>query len=76
MDTPITAEQNNDFQGVLQTTVDAVLKKSLAKSFVSYTNLQNTYTLSFNHTYNNVHTINAVIGYEQYKEYVQRLIYE
>ena len=60
-------EENNDFQGVLETTVDAVLKKSLAKSFVSYTNLQNTYTLSFNHTYNNIHTINAVVGYEQYK---------
>ena len=60
-------EQNNDFQGVLRTTVDAVLQKSLSKSFVSYNNLQNTYTLSFNHTYNNKHTINAVVGYEQYK---------
>jgi TonB-dependent starch-binding outer membrane protein SusC len=60
-------EQNNDFQGILRTSIDAVLQKSLSKSFVSYTNLQNTYTLSFNHTYNNLHTFNAVIGYEQYK---------
>jgi TonB-dependent starch-binding outer membrane protein SusC len=60
-------QQNNDFQGVLRTSIDAVLQKSLSKSFVSFTNLQNTYTLSFNHTYNNIHTFNAVIGYEQYK---------
>jgi TonB-dependent starch-binding outer membrane protein SusC len=60
-------QQNNDFQNVLRTTIDAVLQKSLSKSFVSFTNLQNTYTLSFNHTYNNTHTFNAVVGYEQYK---------
>lgn len=59
-------EEGNDFQGVLRTDVDAVVKKSLSKSFVSYRNLLNAYTLAFDHAFNQ-HMINALIGYEQYR---------
>lgn len=59
-------EEGNDFQGVLRTDVDAVVKKSLSKSFVSYRNLLNAYTLAFDHAFG-PHMINALIGYEQYQ---------
>jgi TonB-linked SusC/RagA family outer membrane protein len=59
-------EEGNDFQGVLRTDVDAVIKKSLGKSFVSYRNLLNAYTLAFDHPFGQ-HMINALIGYEQYR---------
>ena len=59
-------EEGNDFQGVLRTEVDAVIKKSLSKSFVSYRNLLNAYTLAFDHGFQQ-HMINALVGYEQYR---------
>jgi TonB-dependent starch-binding outer membrane protein SusC len=59
-------EEGNDFQGVLRTDVDAVVKKSLSKSFVSYRNLLNAYTLAWDHAIGQ-HMINALIGYEQYQ---------
>jgi TonB-dependent starch-binding outer membrane protein SusC len=59
-------EEGNDFQGVLRTDVDAVIKKGLSKSFVSYRNLLNAYTLAFDHAIKD-HMINALIGYEQYR---------
>jgi TonB-dependent starch-binding outer membrane protein SusC len=59
-------EEGNDFQGVLRTEVDAVVKKSLSKSFVSYRNLLNAYTLAFDHGFKQ-HMINALVGYEQYR---------
>ncbi|MGZ3840068.1 MAG: SusC/RagA family TonB-linked outer membrane protein [Flavisolibacter sp.] len=59
-------EEGNDFQGVLRTDVDAVVKKGLSKSFVSYRNLLNASTLAFDHAFH-AHMINALIGYEQYR---------
>lgn len=59
-------EEGNDFQGVLRTDVDAVVKKSLSKSFVSYRNLLNASTLAFDHAFGQ-HMVNALIGYEQYR---------
>lgn len=59
-------EEGNDFQGVLRTDVDAVVKRSLSKSFVSYRNVLNAYTLAFDHAFQK-HMINALVGYEQYR---------
>lgn len=59
-------EEGNDFQGVLRTDVDAVVKRSLSKSFVSYRNLLNASTLAFDHAFGR-HMINALVGYEQYR---------
>ncbi|MCW3092973.1 MAG: TonB-dependent receptor [Ferruginibacter sp.] len=60
-------EEGNYFQNTFRASVAQVTAKSLSKSIVSNRSILNAYTLAFDRTISKNHNINALVGYEQYK---------
>ncbi len=60
-------EESNYFQNTFKATVDQVTIKSLSKSMLTNRTILNAYTLAFDRTLRGKHNINALAGYEQYR---------
>lgn len=60
-------EESNYFQNSFRATVDQITTKSLNKSMVTNRTILNAYTLAFDRTLWRKHNVNALAGYEQYR---------
>jgi len=59
--------QSNAFYGAYNTTSSQNLTSKLVRSNGIWEQLMNSYILSYDHTYGGTHTINVMLGYENYK---------
>jgi len=60
-------EESNYFQNTFKATVDQITTKSLTKSMVTNRTTLNAYTLAYDKTIAKNHNVNALVGYEQYR---------